>query len=224
MQQNNRFLRLRTWTSRLAVLTLVAGLATACNNNDTPDTVVVSPTTPPSPVATVPVNPATTSPTPVVSPTSTTVVVSPTTTATPTVSPSTTTTTTTTTVIKEEPITDVVVITSTPNQQTLANRRVQFTNVNVQNVNGDRTFWVGPSNTQQLFVVLDPTLDKGAAEKAVQIKKGQTLDLTGVLKPIPSADTAQKQWGLSATEAQQLKGQALYLQTDTINYKANAPS
>src|SRR6478672_1440662 len=218
MQQHNHEFKVHTWASKLAVLILIAGSLTACNNKENPDVVVVSPTAPPSPVATTPVSPAVV-PTPTASSTTTTVVVSPTprTSSTTTSSPGST-TTTTTTVIKE-PITDVVVITSAPDQQTLLNRRVEFTNVKGQDVNGDRTFWVGTSNTQRLFVVLDPALDKGKAEQAVQIKDGQTLDLTGVLKPIPSADLAQKQWGLSAAEAKQIRTQKLYLQTDKINFK-----
>jgi hypothetical protein len=96
---------------------------------------------------------------------------------------------------------------------------VQFTEVNVQSVIGDRPFWVGRSNNERLAVVLDPALDKGSAENKVVVKAGQTLNVTGVLKPMPPAAQAQKQWGLSATEAQQLQTQAVYLQADKITFK-----
>jgi hypothetical protein len=97
---------------------------------------------------------------------------------------------------------------------------VQFTATNVLSVIGDRPFWVGRSNNERLVVVLDPALDKGNAESKVVIKGGQTLDLTGVLRPMPSAQTAQSQWGLTAAEAQGLQTQAVYLQADKINFRS----
>lgn len=85
---------------------------------------------------------------------------------------------------------------------------------------GDRTFWVGSSNAQRVFVVLAPNLDEGTVENKVVIKPGQTLDLAGVLKPVPSVKQAQQQWkGLTATEAQGLKEQIIYLQANQIRFK-----
>jgi hypothetical protein len=112
-----------------------------------------------------------------------------------------------------------VAITAAPNQQLLAGKRVQFTNVKVGSVVGDRTFWVGPNNTQQLFVVLSPPLDEGSAEDRIVVREGQTLDLTGVLKVMPNPQQAQKQWDLSDAEAQELNGEALYLETEDIRFK-----
>ncbi|MBD2255919.1 hypothetical protein H6G14_32715 [Nostoc parmelioides FACHB-3921] len=124
-----------------------------------------------------------------------------------------------TTVVQTEPITDVLVITNA-NKQTLIDKPVQFTNVKVQSVVGDRTFWVGSSNAQRVFVVLAPNLDEGTVENKVVVKPGQTLDLAGVLKPVPSVKQAQQQWkGLSATEAQGLKEQIIYLQASQIRFK-----
>ncbi len=183
-----------------AVIVFFAGLVTACANQTAqkPDVIIVSP----SPATPAPITPA-----PVTTPTATP-------TTTPTTSTSKTTTTTTT-----APITDVTVIVTEPSPQSLVNRRVEFTNVKVQNVNGDRTFWVGQSNNQRLFVVLDPALDKGSAENKVVIKAGQLLDTTGTIKKMPTAAQAQKLWGLSAAEAQAIQNQTIYLQTDKINFK-----
>lgn len=89
----------------------------------------------------------------------------------------------------------------------------------MQSVIGDRPFWVGRSNNERLAVVLDPSLDKGSAENKIVVKAGQTLNLTGVLKPMPPAAQAQKLWGLSAAEAQGLQSQAVYLQADKITFK-----
>ena len=197
---NKIFVAPRKLITRGAILVIFAGLVTACGNQtaEKPDVIIVSP----SPAA-----PAPTTPVPVATPTATD-------TTTPTTSQTTTTTTTTT-----EPITDVTTIVTEPSPQSLVNRRVEFTNVKVQNVNGDRTFWVGQSNNQRLFVVLDPALDKGSAENKVSIKAGQLLDTTGTIKQMPTTEQAQKLWGLSAAEAQSLQNQTIYLQTDTINFK-----
>jgi hypothetical protein len=122
-------------------------------------------------------------------------------------------------VVIQEPITDVVVITTYPNKESLVNKRVLFTETQVLNVVGDRPFWVGRSNNERLAVVLAPALDKGSAEKKIVVRAGQTLDLAGVLKPMPSAETARQQWGLNATEAQQLQSEVVYLQADKIDFK-----
>jgi len=180
---------------RVTVFALVVVFLAACQQREeTPDVVVVSPspTTPASPAPSVVV----------VSP-------SPTTPASPT--PSVVTTT--------EPITDVVVVATTQDQQSLVNRQVLLTNTPVQSVVGDRTFWVGPSNTQQMFVVLDEALDSGSTEKRLDINAGQTLTVNGLIRPMPSLADAQKQWGLSAAEAEALKNQKVYLQASQVQQK-----
>lgn len=209
MKDNKNFVAARAWISKATVLALLASLLAACNDtaSENPDVVVVSPSTQPSPAETVVVSP-------IPQPTQT-VVVSPT----PQTSPTAATTTTTTTTVVQEPITDVVVISSAPDPASIVGKRVKFTDTNVLSVIGDRPFWVGRSNNEQLAVVLDPALDKGSAEKKIVIKAGQTLDITGVLKPMPPQETVQKQWGLSATEAQTLQSQAVYLQADKITNK-----
>ncbi|BAY09672.1 hypothetical protein [Calothrix sp. NIES-2098] len=185
----------KSWLSKATLLTLFAtGISACATEPKQPDVVVV-----PTPQATVTVT-ATPQPT-------TTVVVTP--------SPQ------VTTVVQTEPITDVLVITNA-NKQTLVNRPVQFSNVRVQSVVGDRTFWVGSSNTQRVFVVLAPKLDAGSAEQKIVVKPGQTLDLAGVLKSVPSVKQAQQQWkGLTATEAQGLKNQVVYLEANQIRFKSS---
>jgi hypothetical protein len=195
MQKNNSFFNKNFCFNKTALLALlVSGLSACASETKQPDVVVV-----PTPQATVTV---TATATPEVT---TTVVATPTPQA--------------TTVVQTEPITDVLVITNA-NKQTLIDKPVQFTNVKVQSVVGDRTFWVGSSNAQRVFVVLAPNLDEGTVENKVVVKPGQTLDLAGVLKPVPSVKQAQQQWkGLTATEAQGLKEQIIYLQANQIRFK-----
>lgn len=196
MNIDSNFVIRQSWLTKATLLTLLVSGLTACvSEPNQPDVVVV-----PTPQATVTVT-ATSVPQP-----TTTVVVTPT----PQV---------VTTVVPTEPITDILVITNA-NRQTLVNRPVRFSNVNVQSVVGDRTFWVGSSVTQRVFVVLASNLDAGSAEKKVVVKAGQTLDLAGVLKPVPSVTQAQKQWqGLTAAEAKGLQNQIIYLEANQIRFK-----
>lgn len=195
MQNNTSFLNKNSWFNKTALLTLlVSGLTACASEPKQPDVVVV-----PTPQTTVTVTATAT-------PEATTTVVA---TPTPQV----------TTVVQTEPITDLLIITNA-NKQTLIDKPVQLTNVKVQSVVGDRTFWVGSSNAQRVFVVLASNLDEGAVENKVIVKPGQTLDLAGVLKPVPSVKQAQQQWkGLTAAEAQGLKGQIIYLQANQIRFK-----
>ncbi len=183
------------WLSRVTISALLVVFLAACEERKNPDVVVVSPS-PTAPVVTAP---------------PTVVVVSP--------SPTTPVTTAPTVVSTTEPITDVVVVTTTQDQQSLVNRQVQLTNTPVQGVTGDRTFWVGPSNTQQMLVVLDEALDSGGTEKRLDVNPGQTLTINGLLRPMPNTADAQKQWGLTAAEAEALKSQKVYLQASQIQQK-----
>jgi hypothetical protein len=201
-----RPIRKNRWLVPVSALSLLAIALTACTQPDNkPDVVVVQPSASVAPTV-VPTNPVV-----IVSP-------SPVTTPPPVVSPSAVTSPTTSVVI-QEPITDVVIISKAPSKEALVGRRVQFTNTDVIKVIGDRPFWVGRSNNEGLAVVLDPSLDRGAAEKQVQVKAGQKLDLTGVLKPMPDAATAKGQWGITDAEAQEFQTQGVYLQADTINFR-----
>ncbi|MBD2595502.1 hypothetical protein H6G74_14355 [Nostoc spongiaeforme FACHB-130] len=195
MQDNANFISKKfSQNTPIFIILLVSGLTACTSEPKQPDVVVV-----PTPQATVTV---TATPTP-----TTNVVVTPN----PQV----------TTIVQTEPITDVLVITNA-NKQTLVNKPVQFQNVNVQSVVGDRAFWVGSSNTQRVFVVLAPNLDAGTAENQVVVKQGQILDLAGVLKPVPSVKQAQQQWkGLTATEAQGLQNQIIYLEANQIKFKSS---
>jgi hypothetical protein len=192
--------RQNTWL--LSLLTIALAACTQPQADNKPDVVVVQPSATPTPTIVPSAVP------------STPVVVSPITqpTTPPVASP-------TTSVVVQQPITDVVIISKAPSKEDLVGRRVQFTNTDVIKVIGDRPFWVGRSNTEGLAVVLDTSLDEGAAEKQVQIKAGQKLDLTGVLTPMPDVTTAKAKWGISDAEAKEFQTQGVYLLADSINYR-----
>ncbi len=115
-----------------------------------------------------------------------------------------------------EPITDVVLIITTPDRPSLIGKRVQLTDVKIQSVVGDRGFWIG-SGKQRLFARLDEKLDKGTAEWDVDVNAGQTRTITGVIEKLPSMDEIQR-WGLSPQEAAALKDQQVYLRVEKFKH------
>lgn len=225
MQANHNLNQKRNYFAKATCLLLLASTIAACENrtaenpnvNSTPQatpTVVVTPTPAPTTVVVtpspVPANTIVATPVPESPIASPGAVITPNGQNTPTANPA---------VAPSEPITDVAVITNTSDRQSILNRQVQLTNVNVQNVNGDRTFWIGQPNGQPVFVVLETPLDAGTAENKIVIKPGQTLNLTGVLRPVPSTQQAQQEWGLTPAEAQTLQNQALYLRAAQVQFQ-----
>ncbi len=114
------------------------------------------------------------------------------------------------------PVTDLPI--GQPDQLVaLAGRPVQLGGVKVQSVVGDKTFWVGPSETQRLFVFLEE--DKTAGQKVegkVDVNAGQTVSITGELRKLPGAEEAQKQLGLSPQAYEALKQGQVYLYARTV--------
>lgn len=228
MKINHGLTQKSNWVGKVTCLLLLTSAIAACENQTTtpnanstpqatptvvvtpppaPTTVVVTPTPAPTTVVVTPTPANTIVATPVPeSPVATTPNTQVTTTADPAVAPG-------------EPITDVAVIANTSDRKSILNRQVQLTNVKVQNVNGDRTFWIGQPNGQPVFVVLEQPLDAGSAENKIVIKPGQTLNLTGVLRPVPSTQQAQQEWGLTPAEAQTLQTQALYLRAGQVQFQ-----
>ncbi len=201
MTHSNHFATARVGILRATGLALLVGAIAACSSRERD---VATPPPQPAPTTTVVVTPQ---------PAPTTTVV-----ATPQPAPTTTVVATPSAQV-QEPIADVVVIATAPDPATLAGKQAQLTDVTVQSVLSDRAFWVGSGNTQQVFVVLDESLDAGSAENQIVVKEGQRIDLTGSLKTMPNTQQAQDQWDLTAEEAQQLNNQPLYLQAQNIQFK-----
>jgi hypothetical protein len=118
------------------------------------------------------------------------------------------------TITVAEPITDVAIVTSTPDPASLINRRVQLTALNVQEAIGDRGFWVGNGGSQ-LFVVLTSKLNQ-SLDQSTQVQPGQAVDLSGILRPMPSSRQLQKRWQLNPSEIRALETQTFYLQVNKI--------
>ncbi len=117
------------------------------------------------------------------------------------------------------PITDLTTIFEEQDKASLAGRQVNLqgeTAAQVQSVVGDTTFWVGPSQGQQVFVALSEEQDSRGVEGMVDVNEGQTVRLTGEVKELPSMEQARQQFGLSDTNSAQLDNQEIYIDADRV--------
>ena len=114
------------------------------------------------------------------------------------------------------PITDLPI--GQPDQLlALVGRPVQLSGVRVQDVVGDKTFWIGPSDTQRLFVFLEENQTPGQkVEGSVDVNQGQTVAIDGELRKLPSAEEAQQQWDISPQTFEALKKDQVYLYARSV--------
>ena len=112
-------------------------------------------------------------------------------------------------------LTDMLVVVNDQNQAALVGRSALFANVRVQSVVGDRGFWIGPDQTQQLFVVIDEA-NVGLAEGQIQVVPGQTLTLSGEIEQLPPLEQAPPEWGLDASNSAALANQQVYLHANQV--------
>lgn len=111
-----------------------------------------------------------------------------------------------------EAITDARAIISETDKQFLVGRPVRLAGANVRSVVNERSFLLGPSDTRQLFAVLEGE----QAQEASEVKQGQMLSVNGVVRQLPNTEDAQQRFGLSETEAALLQSQEIYLSVDRV--------
>lgn len=82
------------------------------------------------------------------------------------------------------PISDLTTILGTTDMSALVGREVQLSNVTVQEVVGDRTFWVGPNANERAFIVLNeqPTPNQPGVEGRYDVTKGQIININGIMR------------------------------------------
>ncbi len=82
------------------------------------------------------------------------------------------------------PITDLTMITGASGLTAMVGRPLQLRNVRDQEVDGDRTFWVGPSADQRALVVLneEPTPNQPGVEGRYDVTTGQVINVNGTIR------------------------------------------
>ena len=132
-------------------------------------------------------------------------------------------TNTNTTTVTGGEITDFAMLENTANPQTLVGKTVNLNNLKVQSVVGDRTFYVGPSASQRVFIVMDEmATPNDKTEGKYDITAGQTINsLTGTVEKMPSVEEANQRFGklMNAAELNQLKDQKIYVHTSESKIK-----
>ena len=121
---------------------------------------------------------------------------------------------------KGEPLSDVVTFAASADPTTLIGRKAKFQDVQIQKVISDRAFFVGPTATQQILVLLDQGMKTGPdAPKTEPLKAGQMTSLTGIVEALPTQETVNQTYGLSAADYAGIQSQKAYLHATVLQKK-----
>lgn len=112
---------------------------------------------------------------------------------------------------EEGTIRDVSTIVQAQDPAELEGRRVELSNVTVQTVLGDTGFWVGTQAGQILVVTKN-----GDDEDQTRAVAGQTVNVNGTVRRMPSIEDMQSMWGLTAEQASALQNQRVYIDADDV--------
>jgi len=111
------------------------------------------------------------------------------------------------------PAMDVASMLSQPDNYT--GKQVKLRDVLVQSTNGDASIFIGPSNTQQMLVLLKkgavPDTLKG---KARSIPEGGVVTITGTAVKPPSVRDLEHTGKISRKEAEQVSKQGIVIEAD----------
>ncbi len=105
-------------------------------------------------------------------------------------------------------ITDVSTIYSAADPTSLIGREVAITHAPVVSVAGDRMFWIGQGEGQQVLVVTD--------EKHPDISAGQTVNVNGKVEKMPDWNTIESQWNADPLLRSSLESQRVYVKADRL--------
>lgn len=109
-------------------------------------------------------------------------------------------------------VTDLALITGATGLTSMIGREVQLNNVRVQEVVGDRTFWVGPDTNQRALVVLNEERTPGqATEGRYDVTPGQIINVNGTIR-----NTSDAAFGSNPIEGLPA-GQSAVIHADSLN-------
>ncbi|MDX1582794.1 MAG: hypothetical protein R3338_04265, partial [Thermoanaerobaculia bacterium] len=97
-------------------------------------------------------------------------------------------------------------------------QEVDLDDLVVQNVMGDVAFTVGPTPDSQILVILDqsPSRDTPGIEGQVDVDTTDLINLTGVIREMPSMEEARDQWNLEGAEEADFRLMKVYIHADTV--------
>ena len=107
------------------------------------------------------------------------------------------------------PVTDLAALLNM-NQEQLVNHQAKLTGTKVLQKLGNSSFFIGSGGTQRLLVVPSQT-------PASTVKPGETVDVSGTFKKLPSEHDAMKQWNLTSTDTKFLRDMQVYLEASEVS-------
>jgi hypothetical protein len=92
-------------------------------------------------------------------------------------------------------------------------REASLEHVRIRERVGDRFYWIGSGDERPVFVVLDPDVKRTTG---TTLRPGARVTLIGIVRPVPTADEAQRQWHLPASVATVIADSGTYLHVTEI--------
>ena len=92
-------------------------------------------------------------------------------------------------------------------------REASLEHVRVREQVGDRFYWIGSGDEHPVFVVLDPDVKRVTV---TTLRPGARVTLLGIVRPVPAADEAERQWHLPAATASLVADSGTYLHVTEI--------
>jgi len=94
-------------------------------------------------------------------------------------------------------------------------REASLEHVLVRERVADRYLWIGRGDERPVFAVLDEDV-KVDTERPVDLKPGRRVTLIGIVRPVPKAAEAVKQWHVSPATATLIEESGTYLHVTEI--------
>jgi hypothetical protein len=91
-------------------------------------------------------------------------------------------------------------------------RRALLERVRISAIPSARTLWLGDGD-HRVFAVLDPDVKRSHEARVVE---GAAVTLVGLVRPVPAAETATRQWGLDADTAAAIGAAGVYVHVTEI--------
>jgi|SRR5688500_207047 hypothetical protein len=92
-------------------------------------------------------------------------------------------------------------------------RQASLERVMIRDVPSARTLWIGDSDDDRVFVVLDPDVKNLTG---VPPRPGSRVTLLGLVRAAPTEETAMRQWAVDAATAKALRAHGTYLHVTEI--------
>jgi len=92
-------------------------------------------------------------------------------------------------------------------------REASLEHVRIRERVADRFYWIGSGDERPVFVVLDPDVKRATA---TTLRPGARATLLSIVRPVPAAEEAERQWHLPPATATLVADSGTYLHVTEI--------